>query len=151
MRPSVTAGTSPFRMCRSVPQIVTASTRTMASVSACSVGFGTSSHALFPGPWYTSARMATSLSGHIDSRTRPYGGPDRPTRGEGPGEVRANPAVRSVQDRFRRHVDAEQIARRHDAHEPAAVLDENMADPLLHHLFGHLGHRCIHRAPDQLG
>jgi hypothetical protein len=45
MRPSVTAGTSPLRMCRSVPQIVTASTRTMASVSAWITGLGTSSHA----------------------------------------------------------------------------------------------------------
>ena len=33
IRPSVTAGTSPLRMCRSVPQMVTASTRTIASVS----------------------------------------------------------------------------------------------------------------------
>ena len=31
-RPSVTAGTSPLRMCRSVPQIVVVSTRTMTSV-----------------------------------------------------------------------------------------------------------------------
>ena len=36
--PSVTSGTSPFRMCRSVPQIVTASTRTIASVDSTSVG-----------------------------------------------------------------------------------------------------------------
>ena len=49
IRPSVTAGTSPLRMCRSVPQIVTASTRTMASVSSLIVGFGTSSHALLSG------------------------------------------------------------------------------------------------------
>ena len=40
MRPSVTAGTSPLRMCRSVPQIVTASTRTIASVSSTIVGLG---------------------------------------------------------------------------------------------------------------
>ncbi len=60
MRPSVTAGTSPFRMCRLVPQIVTASIRTMASVSTWIVGFGTSSHDFMPGPWYTSARMAAS-------------------------------------------------------------------------------------------
>ena len=50
MRPSVTSGTSPFRMCRSVPQIVTASTRTIASVSATIVGLATSSHALLSGP-----------------------------------------------------------------------------------------------------
>ena len=51
MRPAVTAGTSPLRMCRSVPQIVVASTRTMASVSATSSGLGTSSHDERPGPW----------------------------------------------------------------------------------------------------
>ena len=57
----MTAGTSPLRMCRSVPQIVVASTRTIASVSSTIVGFGTSSQALLPGPWYTSAFMADLL------------------------------------------------------------------------------------------
>ena len=61
IRPSVTAGTSPLRMCRSVPQMVTASTRTIASVSLTIVGLGTSSHAFWPGPWYTSAFMADLL------------------------------------------------------------------------------------------
>ena len=51
MRPSVTAGTSPLRMCRSVPQIVVVSTRTMTSVGSMIVGSGTSSHAFLPGPW----------------------------------------------------------------------------------------------------
>ena len=36
--PGVTSGTSPLRMCRSVPQIVTASTPTIASVSAWTAG-----------------------------------------------------------------------------------------------------------------
>jgi hypothetical protein len=44
IRPSVTAGTSLLRMCRSVPQIVV-SIRTMASVGSLIVGSGTSSHA----------------------------------------------------------------------------------------------------------
>ena len=34
IRPSVTAGTSPLRMCRSVPQIVVVSTRTITSVGS---------------------------------------------------------------------------------------------------------------------
>ena len=51
MRLSTIAGTSPLRMCRSVPQIVVVSTCTMASVSAASTGRGTSSHVFLPGPW----------------------------------------------------------------------------------------------------
>jgi hypothetical protein len=51
IRPSVTAGTSPLRMCRSVPQMVVVSIRTIASVGCWTVGSGTSSHALRPGPW----------------------------------------------------------------------------------------------------
>ena len=43
-------GTSPLRMCRSVPQIVTASTRTMASCGSASCGSATSSHECRPGP-----------------------------------------------------------------------------------------------------
>ena len=46
----VTSGTSPLRMCRSVPQIVTASTRTIASRGVLIVGIGTSSQALLSGP-----------------------------------------------------------------------------------------------------
>src|SRR6478609_37735 len=61
MRPSVTAGTSPLRMCRSVPQIVVVSTRTMTSVGSTITGSGTSSHAFWPGPWYTSAFMSPVL------------------------------------------------------------------------------------------
>src|SRR6476469_6012922 len=57
IRPSVTAGTSPLRMCRSVPQIVVVSIRTIASVGCCRTGSGTSCHALAPGPWNTSAFM----------------------------------------------------------------------------------------------
>ena len=49
--PSVTAGTSPLRMCRSVPQIVVVSTRTTASVASISVGSGTSSQLFLSGPW----------------------------------------------------------------------------------------------------
>ena len=55
MRPSVTSGTSPLRIWRSEPQIVVASTRTMASVSSTRTGLGTSSHALLLAPWYTRA------------------------------------------------------------------------------------------------
>src|SRR5436190_19287345 len=92
IRPSVTAGTSPFRMCRSVPQMVTASTRTMASVSASMVGFGTSSHALLPGPWYTSARIAASCAVDVCPRRR-YEWRAGANRGEGPGSsCRFHPA-----------------------------------------------------------
>ena len=48
--PARTSGTSPARMCRSVPQMVVASTRTMASPSSMISGSGTSSHAFWPGP-----------------------------------------------------------------------------------------------------
>ena len=50
-RPSVTASTSPWRMCRSVPQIVVVSTRTTTSVGSTTAASGTSSQALLPGPW----------------------------------------------------------------------------------------------------
>lgn len=49
-RPSTTAGTSPARMWRSVPQMVVATIFTIASVGFWSVGFARSSNALFPGP-----------------------------------------------------------------------------------------------------
>ncbi len=62
MRPGVTAGTSPLRMCRSVPQIVVVSVRTMMSVGSTMTGSGTSSQAFWPGPWYTSAFMVTTSS-----------------------------------------------------------------------------------------
>src|SRR5665647_1912839 len=61
MRPSVTAGTSPFRIWRSEPQIVVVVSFTMTSVGAIIVGFGTSSRARRPGPWYTSAFLSRSL------------------------------------------------------------------------------------------
>ena len=54
-RPSVTAGTSPLRMCRSVPQIVVVSTFMITSVALRMAGSGTVSHSFCPGPWYTSA------------------------------------------------------------------------------------------------
>ena len=44
------AGTSPLRMCRSVPQIVVLTILTMASVGAAIFGFGRSLTAFFPGP-----------------------------------------------------------------------------------------------------
>ena len=50
MRPSSTVGTSPLRMCRSVPQMVVASTLTIASVGSWMAGSGTSSQDLLPGP-----------------------------------------------------------------------------------------------------
>jgi hypothetical protein len=49
-RPSATVGTSPRRMCRSVPQIVTASTLMIASVGSVSSGSGTVSQSFFPAP-----------------------------------------------------------------------------------------------------
>ena len=55
MRPSVTAGTSPLRMCRSVPQIVVVSTLTITSVGSWMPGSGTVSQAFSPGPPNTSA------------------------------------------------------------------------------------------------
>jgi hypothetical protein len=41
IRPLVTAGTSPLRMCRSVPQIVVVSTWTTISVGSAGLGSGT--------------------------------------------------------------------------------------------------------------
>jgi hypothetical protein len=51
VRPSQTLGTSPLRMCRSVPQIVAVVMRTMASVASSSSGRGLSSQERRPGPW----------------------------------------------------------------------------------------------------
>src|SRR6266568_1704339 len=62
MRPSVTAGTSPCRMCRSVPQIVVVSTLTTTSVGSLMLASGTSSHAFWPGPWYTRAFIQLTLA-----------------------------------------------------------------------------------------
>src|SRR5947208_1879180 len=61
MRPSVTAGTSPCRMCRSVPQIVVVSTLTTTSVGSLMLASGTSSHAFWPGPWYMRAFIELTL------------------------------------------------------------------------------------------
>ena len=49
--PGFTSGTSPLRMCRSVPQIVDESIRTIASVGSMIDGSGTSSQLRWPGPW----------------------------------------------------------------------------------------------------
>ena len=50
MRPSVTVGTSPLRMWRSVPQMVVVVIRTTASVASSIRGFGISSQERRPGP-----------------------------------------------------------------------------------------------------
>ena len=50
MRPLATAGTSPLRMCRSVPQMVVVSTLTITSLGFWIVGSGTSVHDFSPGP-----------------------------------------------------------------------------------------------------
>ena len=50
IRPGVTAGTSPFRMCRSVPQMVVAMIFTITSVGCWMTGSGTSFHSFWPGP-----------------------------------------------------------------------------------------------------
>src|SRR5215467_6138672 len=55
--PGGVSGTSPLRMCRSVPQIVTASTRMMASRGSVIFGSSTSVHERCPGPLYTMAFM----------------------------------------------------------------------------------------------
>src|SRR5579872_5733208 len=57
MRPGTTSGTSPFRICRSVPHIVVFTTLTRASVGSIIVGFGLVSQAFLPGPLYTRAFM----------------------------------------------------------------------------------------------
>ena len=49
-RPSGTSGTSPLRMCRSVPQMVTASTRMIASVGSMISGSGADSQSFLPAP-----------------------------------------------------------------------------------------------------
>src|SRR4051812_45536055 len=92
IRPSATAGTSPLRMCRSVPQIVTASTLTTASVSAETAGRGTSSQAFSPGPWYTTARMASSSERHPrDAPSGRYGDAAAPVSAERPPPQDAPP------------------------------------------------------------
>jgi hypothetical protein len=57
MRPGAQVGTSPRRMCRSVPQMVVFVILTIASVGFSMRGAGWSSSAFWPGPWYTSAFM----------------------------------------------------------------------------------------------
>ena len=49
--PGVVSGTSPLSMCKSVPQIVELSIRTMMSVGSAIVGSSTLSHPRWPGPW----------------------------------------------------------------------------------------------------
>src|SRR3954464_2763147 len=50
MPPLATAGTSPLRMCRSVPQIVVVSTLTITSLGPWILGSGTSVQDFTPGP-----------------------------------------------------------------------------------------------------
>jgi hypothetical protein len=50
VRPSVTVGTSPLRMCRSVPQMVVVSILTIASVGLSILGSDFDSYFLSPGP-----------------------------------------------------------------------------------------------------
>ena len=50
IRPISTSGTSPFKMCRSVPQMVVATIFTITSVGSLMTGSGTSSQLFFPGP-----------------------------------------------------------------------------------------------------
>src|SRR5580658_4854206 len=59
--PGTVSATSPFKMCRSEPQIVVASTRTMTSPSSWLTGSGTSFQVFDPGPSYTSAFMVPLL------------------------------------------------------------------------------------------
>src|SRR5690554_1840802 len=50
IRPGVTVGTSPLRICRSVPQIVVLVILTMASVALEIIGLGTEVQDFSPGP-----------------------------------------------------------------------------------------------------
>src|ERR1700722_9777803 len=61
MRPGAQVGTSPLRICRSVPQMVVLSILTTASVGEVMSGVGRSSSAILPGAWYTSAFILLSL------------------------------------------------------------------------------------------
>ena len=110
IRPSVTAGTSPLRMCRSVPQIVTASTRTMASVSSTIVGLGTSSQALRPGPWYTRARIGRLL---LDC-----GGFDRTEPGRAGLEQEVPQIPRQIAPTTPRSSSRRCVSSAHHSHEP---------------------------------
>src|ERR1700683_2180606 len=69
MRPGWQVGTSPLRMCRSVPQIVVFTILTIASVGAVISGFGRSSRAFLPGPRYTKAFIVAAVA----SRARVVG------------------------------------------------------------------------------
>src|SRR5262245_28546573 len=62
-------------MWRSVPQIVAASIRTIASVSAASPGSGTVSHERSPGPWKTSAFMVLPPLRLVEARLARHVGP----------------------------------------------------------------------------
>jgi hypothetical protein len=50
VRPGSQVGTSPLRMCRSVPQMVAVSIWTMASLGRSSLGSGLDSHSFWLGP-----------------------------------------------------------------------------------------------------
>ena len=102
MRPSTTAGTSPLRMCRSVPQIVVVSIRTTISVGSAGAGSSTVSQDFWPGPWYTSAFngasqageiIAVARSGHVNSGWR-HGMTHCETNG-GAASARRSPQARS--------------------------------------------------------
>src|SRR5450631_1156490 len=56
-------------MCKSVPQIVEVSTRTIASVGSMIVGSSTESHPRWPGPWYTRAFIAGACFRFVDVTT----------------------------------------------------------------------------------
>src|SRR4051795_4241360 len=69
MRPSVTAGTSPLRMCRSVPQIVVVSTLTITSVGSWIPGSSTLSQERCPAPPNTSAFIVSPFVAAGDLNT----------------------------------------------------------------------------------
>src|SRR5579884_1055855 len=105
IRPSATSGTSPPRMCRSVPQIVTASTRTITSVVSTRSGSGTTCQERLPGPWYTNAFMAASVAvsrgpgdhaGRPELHDRPRARVALGTKGPRRGPLRPGRAVRPV-------------------------------------------------------
>ena len=75
MRPSVTAGTSPLRMCRSVPQIVVVSTLTITSVGSWMPGSSTLSQDRCPGPPNTSAFIVSPLRRRWACHHRPVTAP----------------------------------------------------------------------------
>jgi hypothetical protein len=88
-------------MCRSVPQIVVVSMRTTTSVGSWMAGSGTSSHALLPGPWNTSAFMIASEVGNLE---RIQDGGSHPSQPETVAPARWSVAPRAA-DRAARMAD----------------------------------------------